>query len=103
MAEKKATAKKATETKAAAAKKETVKKAAAPKAETKKAGIAVNAENVGFKAGDVYQALAAAGKALDYKEIAQQAQISEEETLLGLGWLFKEGKLVNEGEKVTLA
>ena len=96
MAEKKATAKKATETKAAAAKKTTtVKKAAAP--------FTVNAENAGFKAGDVYQALAAAGKALAVKEIAKAAKISEEETLLGLGWLFKEGKLANDGEKVTLA
>ena len=102
MAEKKATAKKATETKAAAAKKETVKKAAAPKAADKSV-LAVNAENVGFKAGDVYQALAAAGKALTVKEIAKAAKISEEETLLGLGWLFKEGKLANDGEKVTLA
>ena len=98
MAEKKATAKKATETKAAAAKKTTtVKKAAA------KSVLTVNAENAGFKAGDVYQALAAAGKALTVKEIAKAAKISEEETLLGLGWLFKEGKLANEGEKVTLA
>ena len=86
MAEKKATAKKATETKAAA-----------------KSVFAVNAENAGFKAGDVYQALAAAGKALAVNEIAKAAKISEEETLLGLGWLFKEGKLVNDGEKVTLA
>ena len=54
-------------------------------------------------AGDVYQALAAAGKALTVKEIAKAAKISEEETLLGLGWLFKEGKLANEGENVTLA
>ena len=98
MAEKKATAKKATETKAAAAKKTTtVKKAAA------KSVLTVNAENAGFKAGDVYQALAAAGKALAVNEIAKAAKISEEETLLGLGWLFKEGKLVNDGEKVTLA
>ena len=98
MAEKKATAKKATETKAAAAKKTTtVKKAAA------KSVLAVNAENAGFKAGDVYQALAAAEKALTVKEIAKAAKISEEETLLGLGWLFKEGKLSNDGEKVTLA
>ena len=97
MAEKKATAKKATETKAAAAKKTTVKKAAAAKSV-----FAVNAENAGFKAGDVYQALAA-GKALTVKEIAKAAKISEEETLLGLGWLFKEGKLANDGEKVTLA
>ena len=104
MAEKKATAKKATkaaEPKAAAAKKTTVKKAA-PKAAAK-AVIAINAENAGFKAGDVYQALAAAEKALTVKEIAKAAKISEEETLLGLGWLFKEGKLANDGEKVTLA
>jgi hypothetical protein len=102
MAEKKATTKKATETKATAAKKtETVKKAAAPKAA--KATLAVNAENAGFKAGDVYQALAAAEKALTVKEIAKAAKISEEETLLGLGWLFKEGKLANDAEKVTLA
>ncbi len=98
MAEKKATAKKATETKAAAAKKTTTAKKA-----TAKATLVVNAENAGFKAGDVYQALAAEGKALTVKEIAKAAKISEEETLLGLGWLFKEGKLVNEEEKVTLA
>ncbi len=107
MAEKKATTKKAaTETKATAAKKTaTVKKAAAPKEAPKaaKATLAINAENIGFKAGDVYQALAAAGKALTVKEIAKAAKISEEETLLGLGWLFKEGKLANDGEKVTLA
>ena len=103
MAEKKATAKKATETKAAAAKKATtVKKAAAPKAAAKEV-LAINAENAGFKAGDVYQALAAAGKSLTVKEIANAAKISEEATLLGLGWLFKEGKLANDGEKVTLA
>ena len=104
MAEKKATTKKAaTETKATAAKKTaTVKKAAAPKAAAK-AVIAINAENAGFKAGDVYQALAATEKALTVKEIAKAAKISEEETLLGLGWLFKEGKLANDGEKVTLA
>ena len=96
MAEKKATAKKATEAKAPVAKK------AAPKAAAKKV-VAINAENVGFKAGDVYQALAAAGKAMTIKEIAKAAKISEEETLLGLGWLFKEGKLANEDEKVTLA
>ena len=103
MAEKKATTKKAaTEAKeakapkAAAKKTTTVNKAA-------KAELVVNAENAGFKAGDVYQALAAAGKALNVKEIAKAAKISEEETLLGLGWLFKEGKLANDAEKVTLA
>ena len=98
MAEKKATAKKATETKAAAAKKTTVKKAAA------KTVLAVNAENAGFKAGDVYQALAAAEKALSAAEIAKKAKISVEETMLGLGWLFKEGKLLStEDNKVVLA
>ncbi len=98
MAEKKTT-KKATDKKVAEPKKATVKKAAAPK----KAGIVVNAENAGFKAGDVYQALAAAEKAMTVKEIAKAAKISEEETLLGLGWLFKEGKLAAADEKITLA
>jgi len=95
------------------AERKTTKKATAEKAETKKATekkvaakktvVAVNAENAGFKAGDVYQALAAAGEALSVKEIAKAAKISEEETLLGLGWLFKEGKLNSVEDKVTLA
>ncbi len=102
MAEKKAT-KKAAEVKAPAAKKETTaKKTATVKAA--KATVIVNAENIGFKAGDVYQALAAAGQALNVKEIAKAASISEEETLLGLGWLFKEGKLIGaDDNKVVLA
>ncbi|UKK53026.1 winged helix-turn-helix domain-containing protein [Prevotella sp. E2-28] len=104
MAEKKATTKKAAETKevkAPAAKKATAaKKPAAKKVEA----TVVNAENIGFKAGDVYQALAAAEKALNVKEIAKAAKISEEETLLGLGWLFKEGKLLStEDNKIVLA
>ena len=100
MAEKKTTTKKAAApAKAAEAKKATEKKAAAPK----KAALVVNGENAGFKAGDVYQALAAAEKALTLKEIAKAAKISEEETLLGLGWLFKEGKLATADEKITLA
>ena len=99
MAEKKTTKKAAAPEKAAEPKKATVKKAAAPK----KAALVVNAENAGFKAGDVYQALAAAEKALTVKEIAKAAKISEEETLLGLGWLFKEGKLATAEEKITLA
>jgi hypothetical protein len=100
MAEKKTT-KKAAAVKAEEPKKATVKKAPAKKAE--KSTVAVNAENAGFKAGDVYQALAAAEKALTVKEIAKAAKISEEETLLGLGWLFKEGKLNAADDKVTLA
>ena len=99
MAEKKTTTKKAAAVKAEEPKKATVKKAAT----AKKAVVAINAENAGFKAGDVYQALAAAEKALTVKEIAKAAKISEEETLLGLGWLFKEGKLATADEKVTLA
>ena len=89
-----------------AEKKTTTKKVAAPKAaaEPKKAAsIVLNAENAGFKAGDVYQALAAAGKALTVKEIAKAAKISEEETLLGMGWLFKEGKIAEAEAKITLA
>ena len=100
MAEKKTTTKKVAAPKAAAeSKKAPAKKAAAPK----KAAIVLNAENAGFKAGDVYQALAAAGKALTVKEIAKAAKISEEETLLGMGWLFKEGKIVEAEAKITLA
>ena len=98
MAEKKTT-KKAAPAKETEAKKACAKKAAAPK----KAAVVVNGENAGFKAGDVYQALAAASKALTVKEIAKAAKISEEETLLGLGWLFKEGKLAAADEKITLA
>ena len=96
MAEKKTTKKVAEK---APAKKAPAKKAVA----AKKAAFTVNTENAGFKAGDVYQALAAAEKAMTVKEIAKAAKISEEETLLGLGWLFKEGKLATADDKVTLA
>jgi len=101
MAEKKAT-KAATTKKAAAEKKETVKKAAAPKA-AKKATLVINAENAGFKAGDVYQALATAEKALSVAEIAKAAKISNEEVILGAGWLLKEGKIKDAEGKITLA
>ena len=99
MAEKKGTTKKAAaETKETAAKKTTATKKAANNV------VAVNAENIGFKAGDVYQALAAAEKALTVDEIAKAAKITTEETLLGLGWLFKEGKLLSaDDNKVVLA
>ena len=89
MAEKKTT-KKAAAPKAEEPKKAAVKKAAAPK-KAVKAAFTVNAENAGFKAGDVYQALAAAEKALTVKEIAKAAKISEE------------GKLAAADEKITLA
>ncbi|MBR5084233.1 MAG: winged helix-turn-helix domain-containing protein [Prevotella sp.] len=96
MAEKKAT-KKAAEPKAAAEKK------AAPKKTAKKVEVIINAETVGFKAGDVYQALSAAEKALSVKEIAKQAKITETETLLGMGWLFKEGKIKDDNGLIALA
>ena len=97
MAEKKTVKAAAEETKVAA--KKTTRKPAAKKAE-----VALNPENIGFKAGDVYQALAAAGQAMDVAEIAKAAEINTEEALLGLGWLFKEGKLAStEDNKVALA
>ena len=80
MAEKKTT-KKAAAPKAAEPKKAPAKKAAAPKKAAEKKAFVVNAENAGFKAGDVYQALAAAEKALSVKE----------------------GKLATADEKITLA
>ncbi|MBR6964621.1 MAG: winged helix-turn-helix domain-containing protein [Prevotella sp.] len=98
MAEKKATTKKAAAPKEAAEKKATVKKAA-----TKKAALVINAETVGFKAGDVYQALATTEKALTVAEIAKAAKITNEEALLGLGWLLKEGKVADAEGKLALA
>jgi hypothetical protein len=81
----------------------TVKKATPKKVVEEKSSLALNAENAGFKAGDVYQALAAANAAQTIAEIAKNAKISEEETILGIGWLFKEGKIKGEGDKVALA
>lgn len=90
-------------TKAAA--KTAVKKAPAKKAAAKaaKEAVVLNSTNVGYKAGDVYQTLAAESKALTVAEIAKEAKISEEEAYLGIGWLFKEGKIKDEDNKVTLA
>ena len=98
MVEKKATTKTAAK-KTAAKKAPVAKKAPAAKKEV----LYVTAENAGFRAGDVYQALAAAEKALSVAEIAKAAKISAEETILGIGWLFKEGKIKDEDNKVTLA
>ena len=80
-----------------------MKKAATKKTAAKKVEVVINAETVGFKAGDVYQALFAAEKALTVKQIAKAAKISEEETLLGMGWLFKEGKIKEDNALFTLA
>ncbi len=97
MAEKKVTAAVVSK-KAAAPKKTTTKRAAA-----KKTALVVNAESVGFRAGDVYQALAAADKALSVAEIAKAAKIGTEEVYLGIGWLFKEGKIKDSEDLFTLA
>lgn len=94
MVEKKATVKKATTTKTTTAKRTAVKKTVE---------VALNAESVGFRAGDVYQALAAAAKPLSVAEIAKTAKISTEDTYLGIGWLLKEGKVKGEGSLVALA
>ena len=106
MAEKKATTK-ATATKAAAEKKAPAKaaekKAPAKKAAAKKVEVVVNAESVGFRAGDVYNALAAAAKALSAAEIAKAAKITAEEAYLGIGWLLKEGKVKGENNLIALA
>lgn len=99
MTEKKVTVKKTAAPKAAAE-----KKVAAPrKRAAKKVVFDINAETVGFKAGDVYQALFIAEKPLSVAEIAEAAKITTEETLLGMGWLLKEGKIKDEDNKITLA
>lgn len=102
MVEKKATTKtaaKKTATKAPAAKKAPVAK----KTTAKKEVVFLNAENAGFRAGDVYQVLAASEKALSLAEVAKAANISVEDALLGIGWLLKEGKIKDEDNKVALA
>ena len=101
MTEKKTTSKaaatKATATKTTAAKKTTVKKT------TKKATVFVDADNAGFRAGDVYHALAAAGEAQSVDELVKTTGKTETEILLGIGWLLKEGKVKGAEGKVVLA
>lgn len=90
-------------TKAAVTKKSTAAKKTATKKAAVKGSVVLNAENVGFKAGDVYQALATAEKPMTVAEIAKSAKITEDEVLVGMGWLFKEGKIKGEDDKVVLA
>ena len=85
------------------AEKKTAKKVPTSKKTVTKISIMINAENVGFKAGDVYQTLASANKALSVEEIAKLANITVEETYLGIGWLFKEGKVKDQDNLITLA
>lgn len=82
------------------AKTTTVKKAAAPK---KAAEVLVDAENAGFRAGDVYQALSAAGQAMTVAQLCDATGKTQTEILLGIGWLLKEGKVKGAEGKVVLA
>lgn len=43
------------------------------------------------------------GKALSVAEIAKEAKISVEEAYLGIGWLFKEGKVKDDNNNIVLA
>lgn len=83
--------------------KEATKRTTTKKPAQKAIVLDLSPENVGFKAGDVYNALAAEGEALSVSEIAKIAKISSEEAYLGIGWLLKEGKIQNEDNKIALA
>ena len=92
MAEKKAT------TKAAPVKKAATKKAAAPKKTTaKESALFINAESVGFRAGDVYQALAAAGKAMS---VAQR--LAQKRFILVLAGSSKRARLKTRTTRLHL-
>ena len=97
------TERKVTEKKVAA--KPTAKKTTTRRTATKKVAstFMIDAMSVGFKAGDVYQSLKDAENALSVAEIAKAANITTEETLLGMGWLLKEGKIKGEDNKFLLA
>lgn len=73
------------------------------KAKAAKKTIFVDAENAGFRAGDVYQALYAAGSSKSVEELEKLTGKTEVEVLLGIGWLLKEGKVKGDGGKVVLA
>ena len=103
MAETKTTTKKAAaEKKVAAPKKACATKKTCATKKAVKATLSITEENIGFKAGDVYQAIAKAEKGLSVAEIAKNAGISTEEVYLGLGWLLKEGKVASENEVIVL-
>lgn len=103
MVEKKAAAKKVAKKSTSCKKSTTAKSATTKKATAKKAEVMVDAENAGFRAGDVYQTLSAAGCALSVAELAKATEKTETEVLLGIGWLLKEGKVKGENGKVVLA
>lgn len=93
--------KKATEATAAttkvAARKTTEKRVGAKKK------IFVDADNAGFRAGDVYNALNDNEGAKSVEELEKLTGKTEVDVLLGIGWLLKEGKLKGEDGKVVLA
>lgn len=92
--------KKATEQAATA---KTVVKKAATEKKIVKSEFFVDAENAGFRAGDVYNALHDNDGARSVKELVKLTGKTEVEVLLGIGWLLKEGKLKGEDGKVVLA
>ena len=104
MTEKKVAEKKvATKTTTASKTASTARATASRKPAAKKEEVFVDAENAGFRAGDVYQALSAAGASLSVAELAKATEKTEVEVLLGIGWLLKEGKVKGDGGKVVLA
>ncbi len=91
--------------KCAVAKKSTsaVARKTATKSKMPKEEFFVDAENAGFRAGDVYQALYAAGASKSVEELVKLTGKTEAEVLLGIGWLLKEGKVKGDAGKVLLA
>ncbi|MGI6244062.1 MAG: winged helix-turn-helix domain-containing protein [Prevotella sp.] len=103
MVEKKVAAKNVAKKTTSAKKSNTAQTTTTRRSAAKKAEVKVDAENAGFRAGDVYQALSAAGAALSVAELAKATKKTETEVLLGIGWLLKEGKVKGDGGKVVLA
>lgn len=57
-------------------------------------------QNVGSNAGLVWQALNAAGAALEVKAIKKATKLTDKEVYAAFGWLLREGKIsVEEKEK----
>ena len=77
------------------------KKAAAPKKVVKKVEVAVNAENVGFRAGDVYNALAVSEKALTVAEIAKRVGVDGTDAFISLDGL-NEKQVISAANKYTI-
>ena len=82
---------------------EAVVKKTTEKKEVAKKEIFVDADNAGFRAGDVYNALHDNEGAKSVEELEKLTGKTEVEVLLGIGWLLKEGKLKGDGGKVVLA